>query len=128
MSKNQYKRMKNKTILLYKEINFVICAAPGNEKVYFDSSGFRHMVYKGKDLRPIPDQMRRFKLFPHAPCVIKEAVKIESCSDFSDVRFWSLHKTIGEITVATVIRQIGNGKKHFFSVMPKKRKDPRKGL
>lgn len=128
MGKNQYRKLKNKTLFLYKKTDFVICKAFNGEKIHFDPSGFRHLIYKGKDSRSISDQMRRLKLFSSAILVLKEAENFEKYSNFGNTKFWSVTKMIEQVFVVVIVRQIGSGKKHFFSVMPRKRKDPREGL
>lgn len=128
MGKNQYRKLKNKTLFLYKNTDSVVSKAFNGEKIYFDPSGFRHLIYKGKDSRSISDQVRRFKLFSSAVIVLKEAENIEKYSDFGSIKFWSFSKIIDQVFVVVIVRQIGSGKKHFFSVMPRKRKDPREGL
>jgi hypothetical protein len=48
---------------MYFKIGHVKCPCLNNEPIYFNQSGFRHFLRKGRLIRPIPDQLRRFALF-----------------------------------------------------------------
>ena len=128
MGKNQYSKIKDEMKKIYFSIGFLHSQAFNNEKIYFDDSGFRHMLFKGKDPRPIADQVRRFKLFKHVSSIVKETKEISTFITIRKAKFWSLEQTINEKRVVIVIRQILTGNKHFFSIMPKKHKGPKRDL
>jgi hypothetical protein len=89
-------------------------------------------------VRSIKEQMRRFKLVAVAP----EIIKSEKVSIFHEQRqtkevinrngrklkikriadFWRIETVENGQLITIIIRRIGNGKKHFFSIMNKKTK------
>ncbi len=106
---------------MYREFSPVMCPALTNELVHFDDAGFRHMIYKGKDRRPIADQLRRFRLLKKVPEIIANSEVIHRKKELIGIKdkvlFISFTQTFGNKKITVVIRQIGNGRKHFFSVM-----------
>lgn len=116
MSKSVYIKIRDKTRIIYRGLGALFRPALG-ELVYFDSAGLNHMIYKGKDRRPIPDQIRRFKLFVHVAHVIQKAGTVEKSSSLSNIQFWSVTHVVEDKEITVVIRQINQGRKHFYSVM-----------
>ena len=55
---------------LYFKIGHVKCPCLNNKYVYFNQVGFRHLIRKGRIIRHIPDQLRRFALFRFATKII----------------------------------------------------------
>ncbi len=129
MSDETYFELKQNTLKLYKSIGFIICNALDNTEIYFNSHGFRHFIYTSAGKRPIEDQMRRFKLLPHALIILNDQrSRPEEVRTLGKVTFISVENEFHFPSATVVIRKIGTGKPHFFSIIPKKRKDPNKGL
>lgn len=107
----------------YKKIRYVACPAFDNEKIHFNKYGFNHLLRKGSIQRDSKEQMRRMHLLVLAADVISTSQNIIDHSR-SDVKhppaeFWSLTKEYNDKIIKVIIRKIGNGNKHFFSVMDK---------
>lgn len=75
----------------------------------------------------IKDEMKKYTSMTLALgiCCLKE---ISTSITIRKAKFWSLEQTINEKRVVIVIRQILTGNKHFFSIMPKKHKGPKRDL
>ena len=105
----------------YKGIGHVECPAFRGEKVYFNKHGLRHLVRKDKKIRSIYEQARRFKLLSYAAFVLKESSQFQSKKVGLSVNradyFWTFAKTVNSIKIRVIVRQLGNGRKHFFSIM-----------
>ncbi len=119
----------------YKKIGYVKCPAFGYEKVYFNRHGFRHLIRKGKKFREINEQIERLNLLKYASMVIDSSkhfkdynknkmLAIKDQDESAD--FWSFIKIHNNVKIIAVVRQIKNGPKHFFSIMYKKHKRPRR--
>ena len=102
--------------------------------LFYNSEGFNHLIYKKKSERSKNDQITKFKLLP----IAKEIVSISTTFQEYDeglieiirkrfkkrvketalVKYWGLVAIIRNKKVKVIIRQISNGQKHFFSVIP----------
>ena len=132
MSENTYRDIFLKTKELYKKIGVIKCPALDNNPIHFNSVGFTHLIRKGKDLRPISDQIRRFKLLPSAVETVSHGkminhrmlqktvtvknnkIKIEKKII---IHFWTLLLISASESIKVVIIQEGNGQKNFLSIM-----------
>ena len=70
MPKNSYRNKFLSAKKYYKSIGTIKCPALDNELVYFRRDGFEHLIRKDRKIRPIPDQLRRFKLLYKARMVM----------------------------------------------------------
>ncbi len=114
--RNFVKNAKNE----YKNINKIICPAFGNEFVYFNQKGFKHLVMKKGKYRTISEQIRRLKLIPEIVSVISNAIEFSSYRNSFGIDFWSISKIVNGIIIIVVIRQNSVDKhKYFLSVMDK---------
>lgn len=131
---SNHKKIKENANNFYKKIGRINCPAFNNEAVYFNSEGFNHLIYKKKSERSKNDQITKFKLLP----IAKEIVYISTTFQEYDeglaeiirkrfkkrvketvaVRYWGLVAIIRSKKVKVIIRQVGHGQKHFFSVIP----------
>jgi len=128
-----YEKSKKKAKEIYSKIGRIKCPALSNEYISFSRIGFNHLIRKGRIPRPRNEQKRRFVLLPYIEEIIKnpeakifykhkrikykanrhgEKILIESEADF-----WIFAQEIKSCIVKVVIRQLGNGNKHFLSVM-----------
>lgn len=126
-----YEETKGKAKEFYKKIDSVWCPAL-KDNVLFGDAGFRHLIWRGRSARNKKDQMKRFVLLPSAPKIIQKSKEFKEYRDkmqpanikqqgskrrvISRAQFWGLQESIADKNVTIVIRQIGNGKKHFFSI------------
>jgi len=123
---NEYEKEKQKVKDFYYGIKCVACPNLSDSVVVFNNNGFRHLIRKGKRPRSKQDQLRRFRLVRYAPSVLasKNAIIKEDVEKTNDgatkAIFWKVSKRIGERLVTTVIRKIGAGNQHFFSIYDQK--------
>lgn len=106
----------------------VICPAFPDEKIVFNAKGINHLIYKGSRSRREESRiLTTIRLLPKAIKVLKlmPLWQEESCYINDDVtyKFWCFEAVVDDRRIKVVIRQIGNGKKHFWSVIPAWRKD-----
>jgi len=89
--------------------------------ILFDKHGLKHIFQKQRKLRDPRDQYRRFSLLDKAVIslqVSKEYLgKKVVLGESQKISFWIFENVIDGIRVRTIVRQLGNGNKHFYSVM-----------
>ena len=109
-----------------------------NEKIFFSSEGFNHLIYKCKDnkkKRPKSEQYIRLKLFKLAckllQCTrtyqdyfatrhwIKRNINKRKDETLKDVEYWGILAIIDNRRIKVVIKQYSNGNKKFWGVCPK---------
>lgn len=108
----------------YFKIGFVSCPAFGGEKVYFKKDGWNHLLRKGRFFRDTEEQRKRLRLLRYAEYILVRTDKIseykENNIDGYPAYFWSVIRYVDNMRIRVVIRKLGNGKKHFFSIMATK--------
>ena len=117
-----YEKTKRIARSVYKKIGEVVCPILDNEKIHFNATGFGHLIRKLK-IRSRNEQKRRFRLIPFAKRLLLESTTIEDYRENKKkgkiVKEWALINTFGIVTIKLIIRQVGNGNKHFYSIMQK---------
>ena len=121
-----YKSTKRLAKSIYKKIKKVICPILNGEEIHFNATGFGHLIRKLK-IRSRNEQKRRFRLIPFAKRTILESKIIEDYRENKInkgkvVKEWALVHTFGILTIKLIIKQVGNGNKHFYSIMQKNTK------
>ncbi len=115
--RNLKEQIKNK----YRQIRSVSSRAFPDEMILFDKHGLKHIFQKQRKLRDPRDQYRRFSLLDKAVIslqVSKEYLgKKVVLGESQKISFWIFENVIDGIRVRTIVRQLGNGNKHFYSVM-----------
>src|SRR3989338_2829540 len=119
--KNQIKKIFNLT----KEID---CPAFPNEKVVFNAKGINHLIYKGNRSRREESRiLTNIRLLPRAIQVLKHMDYSQEETSYlrenTTFKFWTFEAVIDERRIKVIVRQVGRGKKHFWSVIPAWRKD-----
>lgn len=125
MDIDSHKKLIKEYYEAYKKIGYIECPAFNYERIYFLKRGFRHLIWKGTNLRDISDQIERLNLLQYVPNILKS---IKSSKDLNEnhifnpigntkVNFWSISYKNNQLQITVVIRQINDGPKHFFSVM-----------
>jgi len=121
MLQEEHKEFIKKAKEEYKKIGYVKCPAFDGEKVYFNKHGFNHFVRKSGVLRMIPEQIRRLNLLNTLTNIISTSTDYQEYEKLYNknppAQFWSFVRRGDNGFVKVVVRQIGNGNKHFFSVM-----------
>ena len=91
-----------------------------DDTIYFNNIGFRHLIWKGGKHRSKREQVRRFQLLYSVEKIISnpDATFLRKVKWHDSVRsvFWIFKESIDGKTVTVVIRRVGNGRRHFFSV------------
>ncbi len=104
----------------YNQLACVICPILNHSNIYFTAPGFKHLIWKGLRRRKYGEILSRLLLFEYVCEIIQsQQVKIEYRSIQTKTRtieYWGLTKYIKNIKITVVIRQIGNGRKHFYSI------------
>lgn len=129
-----YKKTKKLAKRIYQKIGKVL-STPLNDYIHFTMKGFNHLIRKAR-IRSKREQKERFRLVPYLEKIIKSpgtiiqyrqedrGVKIKKHSKLIEkkltIQYWGFAKTIGPQVVKVVIRQMGKGQKHFYSVMSDK--------
>ena len=123
MLEENWKEFVEKKHQEYKKIGCVECPAFGNEKIYFNRHGFNHLLRKEGIPRSRYEQHRRTALLPYAVKILSDATRSITYSTNIEenclAQFWTFHSTIDSKKIKIVVRQLGTGRKHFFSIYDK---------
>ena len=119
---------KNQIQAIFQQTKEIACPAFGGEMVIFNAKGINHLLYKGnrseRDLSRIQTNIR---LLPRAIRVLQLMPFFQEESGYEKegvkFRYWAFEAVVDDRRVKDVVRQIGNGRKHFWSVIPAWRKD-----
>ncbi len=131
MSSNKFKELLDKRKSEYITWDKVFCKSL-NKDVRFNMRGFNHLRFKTDNTPRHPKEaMYKMGLLPLVPTVIKLANKVDRYEKRSapvggtrtkvvkEIEYWSLIATVGQqkVKIKVIIRRIGDGKLHFWSVM-----------
>jgi hypothetical protein len=130
----ELKKVKEVASILYKEKK-EIHNPYFREKIVLNSKGFRHLQFKNENrVRSPEEQIKRFRLLRHVFFIIRNSKTLQEY--FSEnlfilvennqkkekilkkVSFWGFIAIIEKRKMKVIVRQVGNGKKHFWSVIP----------
>jgi hypothetical protein len=100
--------------------------------VYFNNKGFFHVTHDGRDrIRPEDDARMRLNLIPHIDKVISHSTKLNRAPVLvpktetqlkKELSYYELYHYLGrgkdkrKVGIIVVLRRIGNGRLHFYSV------------
>lgn len=121
MNSHNIKQLIKRAELDYKKIKSVKCPALNNDDIVFNNHGFNHIIRKGKVTRALNIQVERMNLIKFVPEILINSKNFSShrkSIDFngSVAYFWCFKDKIGDKNLKLIVRQIGNGVKHFFSI------------
>jgi len=125
-----HKTLKHQAQKFFKQHKSVTCPAFPNEKIVFNSKGLSHIFYKGShktSTRPEKETATRITLLPHALKVLEQMPLIQEESSLTGsqgrvCKYFAFEAVVDNRRVKVIIRQVGNGNKHFWSVIPAWRK------
>lgn len=121
MLQDDHKKLIKEAKDEYRKIGYVECPAFDNEKVHFNKHGFNHFIRKSGVLRTLPEQIRRLNLLNTLTQIISSSNDYQEYEKLYNknppAQFWSFIRRSDGGFIKIVIRQIGDGNKHFFSVM-----------
>lgn len=125
----QADNLKQQARIFFRKTKSVSCPAFPNEKIVFNSKGLSHLFYKGShkvSSRPDKETQIRVSLLPRAVKVLKLMPLAQEENTFTTegrkVKYWAFEAVVDGRRIKVIVRQIGNGKKHFWSVIPAWRK------
>ena len=119
---------KSKIKKIFDQNKEIACPAFPGEKIILNAKGINHLIYKGSrsrreasriktNIRLLPQAITTLKLMPlwqEETSYIKDQIKYQ---------FWCFEAVIENRRIKVILRQVGRGKKHFWSVIPAWRKD-----
>ena len=120
------KELKQKARAFFKKNKSIICPAFPKEKVIFNSKGLSHLFYEGgikKPSRPLKEVGTRVNLLPSALKVLKGMPFIQEETTLVNHQgkiclYWAFEAVVDNRRIKVIVRQVGNGQKHFWSVIP----------
>lgn len=131
----EFEKLKQNAEKLYKSITEGVLCPYFAEKIYFNAKGLEHLKFSRKNhARPRQDQYMRLKLLHLAPRVLGLSKTIQGISErngFELIRsharnemlpkfstYYEFVAIIDKFRVRVVIKQIENGPKYFWSIIP----------
>lgn len=134
---NDFYQLKNQVRTFYDSLGKVYCPY-FSEEVYFSSDGFRHLFYKGFSythfkLRKKSQRILRLKLFKLAPRLLRITTTVQEYHEeklffplrcnraesvLKTVQYWGFIAIFSDRKVKVVVKQIGDGQKQFWSIIP----------
>ncbi len=119
-----YIELKTEKKKYYDSIKEIYSEALGVQ-VHFNAKGFNHITFKNpRNLRSIPEQIYRLKIFDTAVKLLKlantyqEYEEIENVDTKKITYYWGIIAIIDNLKLKVILRRIGNGQTHFWSVIP----------
>jgi hypothetical protein len=120
-----YEEAKKRAKEFYCTIGPVWCPAL-NEGVLLNQKGFKHLIGSRGVVRPQNEQIRRFDLLRYVKIILEnpQAIIFHDTKGLENswTDFWIFTEIIDNVRIKIVVRQIGKGKKHFFSIYGKTQK------
>lgn len=129
-----YPEIRKNSKELYDTFNKVFSPALG-QHIHFTSNGFNHLMYKGaKKERDKRTQILRFDLLERAKDILERSTTYQEFEEEMEytrvnrhgkyqsmnlvVKYWGFIAIIDKFRVKVVVRQAGNSKAEFYSVIP----------
>lgn len=129
-----YAEIRKRSKELYDAFNKVFSPALG-QHIHFTSNGFNHLVYKNaKKERDERIQILRFDLLEKAKTVLERSTTYQEFEEDIEytrvnrhgkyqsvnllVKYWGFVAVIEKFRIKVVVRQFGNSKAEFYSVIP----------
>ena len=117
------KSLKRKAKEIFRKTKSVKCPAFPDERISFNSKGLNHVFYRThRRPRELRQSAIRIKLLPRAIKMLQAMPiyqdEISYVIGGRKLSFWSFEGVVDERRVKVIVRQIGSGKKHFWSVIP----------
>ena len=115
--------LKKEARKFFKSHTVINCPAFRGEKIFLNAKGLNHLLYKGsrsgRDINQIRVRValldRAIRILSTMPYFQEERVlEING----TVVRYWSFEAVVEEKRLKVIVRQVGNGSKHFWSLVP----------
>jgi hypothetical protein len=135
ISEEKFNQRKTEAESFYKSIGPIKCPYFSGECVYFNSTGFEHLVFKEwNKTRSQTEQYTRFRLLPLAVSVIKKSGTLQEFDErklfvrtkskdgwnkvMKTVKYYVFVAIVGELRLKVIVKEIEGGQKNFHSVYP----------
>lgn len=115
--------LKNRTKEYYQNLKPLYSPAL-ESNIYFNAKGFNHITFKNpRNPRPIADQNYRMRILSTGIKLLEKANIYQEheetiMTDGKKLSYWGIVAIIDKQKIKIIIRSIGNGHKHFWSVIP----------
>lgn len=124
--KKQTQELKILAKSFFKKNKSVCCPAFPKEQVALNSKALSHLFYKGankKSGRPIKEIETRVNLLPTALKVLTLMPLAQEENTLVNKEgkvcvYWAFEAVVDKRRIKVIVRQVGKGKKHFWSVIP----------
>jgi hypothetical protein len=116
---NTFRSLLNLRRKEYKKWGPVHSSALG-EDISFTMRGFKHLRFHlNNQLRNSREIIHKMNLLPFVRTILENATEIESYRKIREIEYWSFIGTPNGSNrlVRVVVRRVGDGKIHFWSVM-----------
>ena len=122
------KKYKEQLKIIFQQTKSISCSAFKGETVYFNAKGINHLIYKGSRSRRDENRINaNIRLLPRAIKLLKLSTFWQEenfyVKDKTNYKFWAFEAVIDDRRIKAIVRQVGKGRKHFWSVIPAWRKD-----
>ena len=122
------KPYKQQIKTIFDQTKHVKCPAFHNERIICNAKGINHLIYKGNRSRRPKDRIEtNIRLLPRAIQLLQKSTfwQEESTHNHDTVtsHFWAFEAVVDDRRIKVIVRQVGNGEKNFWSVIPAWRKD-----
>lgn len=113
---------------IFDETKAVDCPAFPHEKIIFNAKGINHLIYKGNRSRREQSRIQtNIRLLPNVITVLKVMPLPQEETSYQRgnvlYKFWTFEAVVENRRIKVIVRQVGRGRKHFWSVIPAWRKD-----
>ena len=124
MLRDSYKRLLQETKAYYKKLNKIRCRHIDNDFIIFGNSGFTHLLIKERKSRPINEQFRKLSLIKNLPQILdnnvmEKEIRIIPSKEYGQIEYLALVIKRDETKVKIILRKVGSGNYHFWSIMDK---------
>ena len=131
---SNYEKLREDSQKFYNSVSKIFSPALSQE-ICFSAEGFNHIIFKGsRSEREKSSQILRFKLLPLAIKLVRlsttfqdfeESLKEVDFKSFKKrvrktkvVKYWGIIAIIDTRKIKVIIRKIGDGSAHFWSIIP----------
>lgn len=125
----QIKHLYKKRIkIIFRQTKEISCPAFNGEKISFNAKGINRLIYKGSRSRRDAKRINtNIRLLPRAIKLLKLSIFWQEetyyIKDNVNYKFWAFEAVVDNRRIKVIVRQVGKGRKHFWSVIPAWRKD-----
>jgi hypothetical protein len=93
------------------------CPAFKNEKINIGHEGWNHTVTTIR--RTKMDVLGRMFCLERAKYLLENSITFQDQRKIRDMEFWIFESVVEDVKVKVIVRSIGGGTKHFYSVIRK---------